>query len=209
LCLALQKRGKALNKSESRYFNTSVRMNNALLAVLEEKPFEYITVSEICKKAEVNRSTFYLHYENMCDLLAETIKRMIDNFLSYFCVDKSKISKGFSDCELSELNYITSEYLFPYLSYIKENRRIFLTMLAHTDIFGFESIFQRLFDNIFDPILERFNYPPQDRKYVMIFYLSGINAIIIEWLRNECDKPIDDVSSIIFECIFGLDEKIV
>ena len=63
-----------MNKSESKYFNTAVKMNDALLTILEKKPFEYITVSELCEMAEVNRSTFYLHYENTADLLAETTK---------------------------------------------------------------------------------------------------------------------------------------
>ena len=56
-----------MNKSESKYFNTAVRFDKALLSLLETKPFEYITISEICEKAEVNRSTFYLHYENTSD----------------------------------------------------------------------------------------------------------------------------------------------
>ena len=56
-----------MNKSESKYFNTAKNMDKALISLLEEKSFEYITVSEICKRAEVNRSTFYLHYENTVD----------------------------------------------------------------------------------------------------------------------------------------------
>ena len=40
-------------------------MNEALLILLEKKNYEYITVKEICEKAGVNRSTFYLHYETM------------------------------------------------------------------------------------------------------------------------------------------------
>ena len=86
-----------MNKSESKYFNTAVKMNDALLTILEKKPFEYITVSEICEMAAVNRSTFYLHYENTTDLLAETTKRIIDGFLSYFPVDTEIITRKFSD----------------------------------------------------------------------------------------------------------------
>ena len=61
-----------MNKSRSKYFNTAVRFDKALLSLLEKKPFEYITIREICETAEVNRSTFYLHYENTSDLLKET-----------------------------------------------------------------------------------------------------------------------------------------
>ena len=53
-----------MNKNESKYFNTAVRMDKALIELLEKKDFEYITIKEICQAAGVNRSTFYLHYEN-------------------------------------------------------------------------------------------------------------------------------------------------
>ena len=49
-----------MNKSESKYFNTALRFNKALLALLEKKEFSYITIREICQEAGVNRSTFYL-----------------------------------------------------------------------------------------------------------------------------------------------------
>lgn len=40
-------------------------MDEAFISLLEHKDFEYITVKDICSAAGVNRSTFYLHYENM------------------------------------------------------------------------------------------------------------------------------------------------
>ena len=52
-----------MNRSESRYFATAARMDEAFLTLLAKKDFEYITVKEICEVAEVNRSTFYLHYD--------------------------------------------------------------------------------------------------------------------------------------------------
>ena len=54
-----------MNRSESRYFATATRMDEAFLALLAKKDFEYITVKEICEVAGVNRSTFYPHYETM------------------------------------------------------------------------------------------------------------------------------------------------
>ena len=60
-----------MNKSESKYFNTALSMDNALIALLEVKDLEYITVKEICETDGVNRSTFYLHYETLADLVNE------------------------------------------------------------------------------------------------------------------------------------------
>ena len=65
--------GSNLNKHESKYFNTARCMNEALIHLLETKEYEYITIKEICEKAGVNRSTFYLHYVSMNDLLNASI----------------------------------------------------------------------------------------------------------------------------------------
>ena len=50
-----------MNKNESKYFNTAIKMDQSFLELLEKKDFTYITVKEICHEADVNRSTFYLH----------------------------------------------------------------------------------------------------------------------------------------------------
>jgi AcrR family transcriptional regulator len=192
-----------MNKSESKYFNTAVKFDKALLSLLEEKSFEYITISEICEKAEVNRSTFYLHYENTFDLLEETIAYMLDKFVSYFSEDTKSIAEHFRDCDLQDLNFVNERYLQPYLSFIKENQRVFIAVLSQPAAFESNAIFERLFDNIFNPILDRFHYPRDEQNYVMMFYLNGITAIIKEWIKNGCQKNIEEVANIIHYCIFG------
>ena len=42
-----------MNKSESKYFHTALRMNEALISLLEKKDLEFITVKEICETAGV------------------------------------------------------------------------------------------------------------------------------------------------------------
>ena len=192
-----------MNKAESKYFNTAVRFDKALLSLLEKKPFEYITISEICEDAGVNRSTFYLHYENTADLLKEATTYVLDNFVSYFSVDMESIASKYENCDLQELNFINEKYLHPYLSFIKENQRLFAAVLSQPTVFESKAIFQRLFDDVFNPILDRFHYPRDEQQYVMMFYLNGITAIITEWLKEDCRKSIEDISSIIHYCIFG------
>ena len=94
-----------MNKNESKYFNTAVRMDEALIALLEKKEFSYITVKEICDTAGVNRSTFYLHYENTGDLLKETTAFVLDDFSSYFPVDIENLTMKFAECNLQDLQY--------------------------------------------------------------------------------------------------------
>ena len=119
-----------MNKSESKYFNTATKMDLALIVLLKKKPLEFISVREICEEAGVNRSTFYLHYENTCDLLNETTQYVMDKLTSYFGDDMHVSSLKYSECDLSDLNFISDKYLQPYLTFIKENRRLFSAVLS-------------------------------------------------------------------------------
>lgn len=192
-----------MNKNESKYFNTAVKMDKALITLLEKKDFEYISIKEICEVAGVNRSTFYLHYENAVDLLNETTKYILDSFLNYFSVDRQSITIQYGDCELQDLVFITPEYLTPYLTYIKENQRLFKTAIKHLGTMDFENVYNKMFKFIFNPVLERFKFPEKEREYVLKFYLTGITAIVMEWLKNDCRESIEDISRIIIDCVMG------
>ena len=191
-----------MNKLESKYFNTATKMDLVLISLLKKKPFEYITVSEICETASVNRSTFYLHYETISDLLDETTRYLLDDFRSYFPTDTIDLVC----CDRNELVFVCDKYLTPYLTYIKNHKEVFGTAITHNKILKFEDVHKRLFDNIFNPILDRFHYPSNTRQYVMMYYLNGINAIVLEWLKNGCDKSIAEISEIISVCIYGLNK---
>lgn len=197
-----------MNRSESKYFHTAVRFNETLLKLLEKKPFEYITVSELCKEAGVNRSTFYLHYENTGDLLKETTQYVLRGFFEYFPVEGKNISDKFRNADLQELVFINKRYLHPYLSYIRDHQRLFVAAMSQPAAFQFDTAFRKLFDNVLDPILERFHYPASGRKYMMMFYLNGITAILMEWIREGCEKSIDEIMVILHQCIFGAWDRV-
>ena len=193
-----------MNKSESKYFNTATKMDMALISLLKKKSFEYITVSEICKTAGVNRSTFYLHYETLGDLLDETARYLFDDFLSYFSTELKSVALDFKKCNPDDLFFIGDKYLAPYLSYIKDNKEVFGTVLLHSKIFGFDDAYEKMFKNIFNPILDRFDYPEDSRKYVMRYYLNGINTIVMDWVKVEGNKSIKEISQTITICVYGL-----
>lgn len=99
-----------MNRSESRYFATAARMDEAFLTLLAKKDFEYITIKEICEVAGVNRSTFYLHYETMSDLLSESVGRMNEQFLASMEKDSDAFSTKLRNCPRDELYLITPDY---------------------------------------------------------------------------------------------------
>ncbi len=192
-----------MNKNESKYFNTAIRMDEALISLLEKKDFEYITVKEICEIAGVNRSTFYLHYENTSDLLAETTRYILDKHLAYYSIDTKGITERFANYELGDLLFATSEYLTPYLTFIKENRQIFKVSIKHFTSMNMDEVYGNMFNHIFNPILERFCVPQNERDYVMKFYLTGIFAIVMEWLDKNCSDDIDTIINVITDCVMG------
>ncbi len=192
-----------MNKNESKYFNTAVKMDEALISLLEKKEFEYITIKEICEVAGVNRSTFYLHYENISDLLNETTRYILDKHFSYYDVDKNDMIGHLNEFERPDLIFITNKYLTPYLTFIKENRRVFRLAIKRFDILNMKSVYDQMFKYIFEPILEKFHIPEKERVYVIKFYLSGIFAIVSEWLARDCADSIDSIIKIIDDCVMG------
>lgn len=176
-------------------------MDEAFLELLAKKDFAYITVKEICEKAGVNRSTFYLHYETIGDLLEESAKHIIDRFVDCMPQNTVDFLEKLNDRPLEELYLITHEYLIPYLNYIKEHRRVFRTTLEQASALKMDEAYLALNRHIFTPILERFHVPPEDRAYMMSFYISGLIAVINEWLKNDCKDPVEHIISVMQTCI--------
>ena len=190
-----------MNKSESKYFATAERMDKAFLELIEKKDFAYITVKEICEKAGVNRSTFYLHYETVSDILAESAQYIIDEFAAFMPYDTAEFLKKIQDCPLDELYLITSDYLTPYLNYIKEHRRIFKATVEQASVLRMNEPYKALNRHVLTPILNRFEVPPDYQGYVMQFYISGLIAIINEWLKGNCEDSIEHIISVMKLCV--------
>lgn len=193
-----------MNKSESKYFNTAIRMDEALMELLETKDFEYISIKELCAAAGVNRSTFYLHYQNTRELLEESVSLMHSRFMSYFDVEAEGFVSRLQDCSREELMLITPEYLTPYLTFIREHRRLYSAAMRDPGNFQTHSTYNKMFQHIFSPILARFNVPEEEKAYVMAFYLNGIMAVVSQWLEGDCQMPQETVVKIIMDCIPGI-----
>ena len=56
-------------KTDARVRRTRDALGDALIALMQEKPFDTITVQDVLDRAHVSRSTFYSHYSDKDDLL--------------------------------------------------------------------------------------------------------------------------------------------
>ena len=190
-----------MNKSDSKYFNTAQRMDEALINLLAKKSLDFITVKEICENAGVNRTTFYLHYETIGDLLSETMEFVNKRFLAYYDRDGGAFVERIRNGSLDELILITPDYLHPYLSFVKDNRHIFKAAFAHPEVMESKARFDSLNKHIFKPILDRFEVPPEKQKYLVDYHIHGIMAIIHNWVQNDCREDISHITEIIIYCV--------
>lgn len=186
-----------MNKSESKYYNTALLMDEALLLLLEEKEYEFITVKEICAKAGVNRSTFYLHYENIDELLVEAIGMINSRFQKAF--NNEKIEPYSSQKE--NLFLIDDDHLIPYLNFIKENRKVYKLIHNNPYIFQKQQTFQKLYDELFSIILDKYGVPGEDKEYVFSFFSFGLVAIIQKWIENDCKDEIEKMAKLMKDLI--------
>ena len=190
-----------MNKSESKYFNTAALMDEALIALLRKKDLEYITVKEVCEKAGVNRSTFYLHYETLSDLTVEAMEYVDRRFLSYFLHDEKDSAAEIPEKNLDELILISTDYLFPYLKFILENKSIYRAAFRNPHSVQAHARYTYLKKYVMEPILTRFGIPQEHQKYYISFYIEGTAAIIKEWLRTDCTESVETVAAVIERCV--------
>ena len=168
--------------------------------MLEKKEYSFITIKEICEKAGVNRSTFYLHYETMDDLLSESIEyvgRKIHKKFNNKVLDKQTIKSS----KLEELFLVTPEYLLPYLEFLKENKAIYKIAYSQPNVLKEQYIVNHLYKNIFEHILDRFLVPKEEQRYMMSFYLNGLSAVMIDWIKNDCKEDIQTILNILTKCL--------
>ena len=189
-----------MNKSQSKYFNTARLMDEALLYLLEKKDFEYITVKEICKKAGVNRSTFYLHYENLNDLLVEA-----NEYLNKAFMDKYR-ENGIDGLNVETVSkeeaiLVTPKYLVPYLEFIRDNKRFLKAVMKNEKLFEAGKTFEKMYKELFKPVLDKFDIEESEKRLVFDFYSGGILGIVKKWVEGDCKDEIERVVKVITDCV--------
>ena len=64
---------KETNKNDRRYAYTHNVIKDAMLELLHSTGFEEVTVSGLCRQAQVGRATFYTHYDNLMEVIEELV----------------------------------------------------------------------------------------------------------------------------------------
>ena len=185
-----------MNKNESKYFYTASLMNQALLELLEKKDIEFITITEITQRAGVNRTTFYLHYDNIDDLLEETIEYINKKFISSFNINATPKINSKESAFL-----ITDNQLIPYLNFCKKNKRILKLIHKKPNLFQSEKAYKKMYETIFYPAISQFLSDETQKIYNLEFFTQGIKGIIYKWIELDCETDIEEIMKIIKNCV--------
>ena len=163
-------------KNNNRRKNSVSKIEKAFTELLSEKEISEITVSEICQKAEVNRSTFYANYFDIEDL-SEKVKKSLFEEFSYIYNNETICSTN-SNTFLKLFYHIKSNPLL-YKAYFKLGAGF-----TEKEIKFDKSLAENFFDNKYI-------------DYHIEFFRNGINAVIRKWLENGCKETPEEIEEII------------
>jgi len=163
-----------LTRSESKYFVTATKMDEAFLRLLEKKDISYITVKEICETAGVNRSTFYLHYSDIPGLLAEVENEMMEEMQR--AIREHPIDPG------KDTVYYFIQDLFHVLD---ENRQIASALVGpHGDIGFVHKLEQLLEEKSRESLAALVPEKSGEMKYFYSYCLNGCLGFVKTWLET-------------------------
>lgn len=186
-----------MNKHESKYFNTARLMDEALLFLLEKRDYSFITVKDICQKAGVNRSTFYLHYETINDLLEESLTYTTKDFEALF----EKDCNGDQLDPMSDLVLVKPQYILPYLRFLKQHKKVYIAAMSQPKVLRVDKYFNKVYLQIVLPILQKLQVPSNEQKYVTAFYTSGLHNIAFTWVKCGCVEDENFICEIMMKYI--------
>lgn len=161
-------------------------LQKALIKSLETKEIYQITISELCEKACVARSTFYAYYGNVCDCLSE-----IENNLIYDIVKLNDELKQDFDIEKLDLNFYSKT-----LQYIKENQKLFYLLLVKRASYDF---IEKWKDGIKYHLYDKFSYKTDEKNKELTLEIIACEAIAAYsyWVKNPYEIDFEYVKKLI------------
>lgn len=186
-----------MDKHERKFLNTKIKIQAAFSSLLNEIDFEDISISRLCKKANINRSTFYEHYSNIAELTEEIGEEAIARFKEENKEYYAKILNNLNNRILAQ-----DDVLIPYLDFIKQNQTLFKVYNNNKSLFGNKEHEDILKNTIFKPGLRLYGiYDSDTCEYIFAYFINGLNAIINKWVSNGCIESSDKICKIIQLCI--------
>ena len=177
---------------------TKMVIQEALFSLLKTKPLSKITISDICKTAEISRPTFYLHYEDINALLDEIGENMI------------------TSAKLEEMVKLTIEdqdaiynSILNLLRIIQDNMEIYRICVIERGVTS--HLPNKISEAIQQTVIRKWEQDGMltkelDKQYIAEYIQASFNSIVYCWInKREKQESIETLSMLIEQfLIYGL-----
>lgn len=163
-------------KNNKRKRESRQKIEQVLIEFLQTRELSQISVSDICKKANLNRSTFYANYVDIYGL-ADAIREKLEDQVAELY--KDEIEQGFN----------SNNYLLLF-QHIAQNQIFYRTYFK----LGYDEKYKIL---AYDYNLAKKHFDNRFIEYHMEFFKSGLTKIIKLWLQNGCKETPEEMFEIV------------
>lgn len=139
--------------------------------LLKEKSFSKITVNDIAKKCDINRQTFYYHFQDIRDLIEWICIDEVDHIL-----EKKDESEKWEDKFLLIFKIMEEEKIFVKNIYYSVSVEVLRN-----------NLYRLVYPIIYSEILEKSkgkNLREEDKKFITDFYKYSFVSIVLNWIDN-------------------------
>jgi AcrR family transcriptional regulator len=172
-------------KSYRNAVRSKTMIRQAFLELLQEKPYEKITVTDIAQRADLNRSTFYAHDPDVQGLIEEIEEEIINRSMQL--LSEVTCQNIFQDPKI---------FLQILVQPVEENKKLY-QLLVQSDYAGRQ--LYRINEAFASYVLNSPEIPENLRssKYFAVrinFFIGGIINTYYQWLTGELDCSLDDIA---------------
>ncbi len=162
-------------RNNKRRRESQDKIEKAFIELLQTREIKDITVTDIIKMTELNRSTFYANYIDIFDLADKTREKLENEFSNLF----------------ADYDYMTGRTgVLRMFMHIKENQIFYKTYfkLCYDD---------KHLVSIYDERRAEKEQISDNLKYHIEFFRNGLNAVIKLWLANGCQESPEEMAQVL------------
>lgn len=166
-----------MNKPNNRRRKASIeKLEHVFIELLQSRELNQISVTDVCKGAGLNRSTFYANYADIY-ALADSIR--------------DKLESGLADIYREEIaqQFNSHDYL-KLFRHIKENQIFYKTYFR----LGYDDQYKII---AYDTALAGEHFQNHLIPYHMAFFKGGVTKIIKLWLQNGCQESPEEMFEVV------------
>ncbi len=171
-----------VNKSlDRRAKMTRELLKQSLIELMKDKPIHEISIKKICETADVNRSTFYHHYDSQYELF--------NDLLSDIGSEITEMVRTHSGSP----NWMNN-ILIDAFTYIENHRDTFLVILSENSGFSIGETLTSFVERFVNVTSENSN---EFEKYCTQFATAGMTSVVWKWLNAEDRMSAKDLGNMI------------